>query len=300
MKKLFLLLFSTLLLTACVTKESNTENPRGVYKMTKLIGKNGEIDAPFDQYQICTDSITMLAWIEGDGQLYINGTYDNLLNYTGENPKDSSDKSVRIYNSNSEGFALKWWSEFDNHIYFPKNDWCTELYEVGLYSEIGKTYFDILMNEHKSSENPYLGIWRLVQSYSSDVIEMEIFNVEDGKTVSSETKNVMDLLKNDKEYLNNQINMAKTKNSLLCTFSPSHLLCFELQSTQRGRGFLQNSVYNEKGFILNENVFEVTWLSDDCIVATNVESNGNITHDLMIRESGTTSLVSQIADHYIP
>lgn len=300
MKKSFLLLFSTLLLIACVTKESNTENPRGVYKMTKLIGKTGEIAAPFDQYQICTDSITMLAWIEGDGQIYINGTYDKVLNYTGETPKDSLDKSVLVFDSNSKGFALKWWSDFDNHIYFPKSDWCTELYELDLYSGIGKTYFDILMNEYKSNENPYWGTWRLVKSFSSDVIEMEVFNVENGKGVSSEKHQVLELLKNDKEYLENTINIAKTRNPFLCTFSPLHLLCFELQSTQRGKGFLQNAKYGDKGFVLNDNVFEVTWLSDDCFVATNFESNGNITHDLMIRDNATTPLISRIADYYIP
>lgn len=300
MKKLFLFLSSTLLLTACVTKDSNTENPRGVYKMTKLISKAGEIAAPFDQYQICTDSITMVAWIEDDGQIYINDSYDKALNYTGETPKDPADKSVLIFDSNSKGFALKWWSEFDNHIYFPKNDWCTELYELDLYSRIGKTYFDILMNEYKSNENSYLGTWCLVKSFPSDVIEMEVFNVENGKVVSSEEYQVLDLLKNDKEYLENTINTAKTRNPFLCTFSPSHLLCFELQSAQRGRGFLQDAAYNDKGFILNGNAYEVTWLSDNCFVATNVEPNGNVTHDLMIRDNATTTLFGRIADYCIP
>ena len=269
--------------------------------MTKLIGKTGEIDAPFDQYQICTDSITMIAWIEGDGQLYINSTYDNVLNYTGETPIDSADKSVRIYNSNSKGFALKWWSGFDNHIYFPKNNWCTELYEIDSYSELGRIYFDILMNVHQSSKNPYWGTWRLIQSYPSDIIEMEVFNVENGKVLSSEKHRVLDLLKNDKEYLENEINKSRKHNPSLCTFSPSYLLYFELQSTQRGRGFLQNAIYGDTGFVLNDRVYEVTWLSENCIVATNFESNGNISHDLMIRESDATiPLINQIANHYIP
>ena len=39
---------------------AQTENPRGIYKMTTLTGKMGEVKAPFEQYKICTDSVTLM------------------------------------------------------------------------------------------------------------------------------------------------------------------------------------------------------------------------------------------------
>ena len=39
-----------------------TDNPRGVYKLTGLLDKYGNvIKEPFDQYKICTDSVTQ--WV---------------------------------------------------------------------------------------------------------------------------------------------------------------------------------------------------------------------------------------------
>ena len=41
------------------------ENPRGTYKMTKLTGKGGvEIDAPFDQYKICEEGMTISVFVQ--------------------------------------------------------------------------------------------------------------------------------------------------------------------------------------------------------------------------------------------
>ena len=40
------------------------ENPRGTYKMTKLTGRGGvEIDAPFDQYKICEEGMTISVFV---------------------------------------------------------------------------------------------------------------------------------------------------------------------------------------------------------------------------------------------
>lgn len=39
---------------------AQTDNPRGVYKLTSLIDKTGaKILAFLDQYKICTDSVTL-------------------------------------------------------------------------------------------------------------------------------------------------------------------------------------------------------------------------------------------------
>jgi len=62
----------TLLATAAITLMptfcmAQTENPRGVYKLTGILGKYGRtIKEPFDQYKICTDSVTLMFSVVGD------------------------------------------------------------------------------------------------------------------------------------------------------------------------------------------------------------------------------------------
>ena len=55
-KSIFILLLSSMAMGAT----AQTENPRGIYKMMTLTGKVGEVKAPFEQYKICTDSITLM------------------------------------------------------------------------------------------------------------------------------------------------------------------------------------------------------------------------------------------------
>ncbi len=53
-----------LLATLTIGATAQTENPRGIYKMTTLTGKVGEVKAPFDQYKICTDSVTLMVSVQ--------------------------------------------------------------------------------------------------------------------------------------------------------------------------------------------------------------------------------------------
>lgn len=298
MKKLLLLLFPALL-ASCMAKESNNENPRGVYKMTKLIGKTGEIDAPFDQYQICTDSITMLAWMENDGRLYINGTYKDVLNYTGDTPKDSTDKSILIYNSNARGFALKWWSDYNNHIYFPKGDWCTELYEANLYSADAEPFFNILMNAQNPDGDPnsYLGTWRLAQSYIQ--IDDETVYSKNGSEKSS-IDNILKQLQSDKDYLMKALTDSTDSKPTFISYGTTEMLGFSATSSDRGHVSISNIKHNKDNtYTANGRIFKVVWLSENCIalVFTLPEIKNNLS--LLVRENPQTTLISQIADYYI-
>ena len=124
--------------------QSNRENPRGLYKMTKLVGKRGEIDAPFDQYKYCTDSITLTLFMDRH-RLRISHIDDMVFNYTGEFPASEDDRNTLIYNSNSKHFSEKWWSTYLNHFCFPNGDWCIEHYESGLMSEEARPYLETLL-----------------------------------------------------------------------------------------------------------------------------------------------------------
>ncbi len=160
-KTMKLLIAATCLSLPMVTN-AQTENPRGIYKMTTLIGKVGEIKAPFDQYKICTDSITMMLTIQNK-MFSISHNDSKVFNYTGDQPKDENDKSTLIYNSNADHFHMKWWSQYKDHLYFPNNDWCTEVYESNKYSETGQMAFDALNAPATlDKDNLLYGTWRIL------------------------------------------------------------------------------------------------------------------------------------------
>lgn len=151
-------------LLACLVMGSvaQTENPRGIYKMITLTGKVGEVKAPFDQYKICTDSVTLLLSMQGS-VFSISDNDHQIFNYTGDQPKDENDKSTLIYDSNANHFTMKWWSETPNHLHFPNKGWCIEKYEANQYSETGRRAFNALTAVPAfDKSNPLLGTWRVL------------------------------------------------------------------------------------------------------------------------------------------
>ncbi len=141
---------------------AQTDNPRGIYKMTTLTGKVGEIKAPYEQYKICTDSVTLMVTEQGN-RFSISDNDHQVFNYTGEQPKSEGDKRPLIFDSNAEQFKLKWWSTYTSHLYFPDNDWCTEKYESGKYSATSKVFFDALTGAAETdANNPLTGTWRFL------------------------------------------------------------------------------------------------------------------------------------------
>jgi hypothetical protein len=156
------LLMAAAFLLLPVMSDAQTENPRGIYKMTTLTGKQGEIKAPFDQYKICTDSVTLMLSVQGNA-FQIQDTDHKVFNYTGDQPKDENDKSTLIYDSSADHFTLKWWNAGRGHLYFPDNNWCIEKYEANRYSEAGRKAFDVITATPVADKaNPLLGTWRVL------------------------------------------------------------------------------------------------------------------------------------------
>ena len=162
MKKLFLLVW--LCTTVAQMTIAQTENPRGVYKLITLDGRAGLINAPLDQYKICTDSVTLMLNVYQGNKFQIGRSDKEILNYTGEKTEAEDDHATRIYDSNAEHFTLKWWSENPNSPFFPTKGWCTEYYESGKYSPEAKVFFDVLMNPTitERNSNPFIGTWRFI------------------------------------------------------------------------------------------------------------------------------------------
>ena len=150
-------------------------DPRGIYHMVSITGRNGTEPAPYDQYKICTDSMTWMVSITEDGQINeqmervyyryfrISDNDHMVFNYTGELPDINDSTKTRIYDSNKKGFTLKWWSTSPNHSVFPHNAWCTEQYAAGDYSDSGKAIFDMLYStKTKYKKDGLQGRWRVV------------------------------------------------------------------------------------------------------------------------------------------
>lgn len=171
-KLVFLTVFVSLMLTA-VNVNAQKKDPRGIYHMVTLIGKQGAIKAPFDQYKICTDSITLMMVINSNGAFMLSNTDKKVFKYTGDKHDDENDKSTLIYDSNSEHFTLKWFNPQRGHLYYPDNDWCTEIYQSDSYSESGKIIFDALTAKKVSDkEVPLIGKWEFI-GYMDELNDVE-------------------------------------------------------------------------------------------------------------------------------
>lgn len=297
MKKLLFLFFPALL-ASCMAKESNTENPRGVYRLTRIVGKMGEIVSPYDQYKICTDSITLRVLVSNERINIDMPDGNRVFDYTGSEPKNPDDKSMLIYDSNAKGFLQKWWSENDNHIYFPKSDWCIEKYEADLYSAIAKPYFNILMNAPKKEEGctSYVGIWREILGIPADEI-MEILTKYD---VTLEE--YLAELKNDKNKIDNFIEETKRETSrplILSVYTSSNMM-FYFASSFPGHGYGRLTQIPQDipdCFPIDGVLCHATWLSENCIALTSSEGVPSLY--LLYREAENATPISLIADHYI-
>ena len=158
MKKTF---FTLLFATLCLGVAAQTENPRGIYKLMTLVGKNGEVNSPFHQYKVCADSLTLMVSFLQRGIFRIGNNDHMVFNYTGDKPKSEDDKSILIYDSNADHFAEKWWSKFADHPIFPHNDWCIEKYKAGEYTPESRIVFDALNGKAEiDKKNPLTGTWR--------------------------------------------------------------------------------------------------------------------------------------------
>ena len=91
-----------------------TQDPRGIYRLTKITGRNGiEIDGTFDQYKICEEDATYSFWVDGSNpknvQFRLNINDANVFDYTGRVPQEADGHGSQIYDSNGKEFKLRWW-----------------------------------------------------------------------------------------------------------------------------------------------------------------------------------------------
>ncbi len=264
-----------------VSAMAQTENPRGVYKMKSLIDKTGlEINAPFDQYKICTDSITLMVSVNGTS-FSVGRNDSDIYNYTGEEPDAENPKKIRIFDSNTEHFTLKWWSSYSSHMYFPANDWCTEKYLANSYSEVGKIAFDALMNPAATEVDknaPIYGSWHIVETFDDFV---------DAK------KYVKELKKSDKN-----IDDSTVKPGEILVISSEHMVSIGgrvYDFFSDGKTYFHN-VKNTPAAEWHK----ITWLTPDLIAVSVTRNNGRFTdYELWYRIKSDITPISRIAHNYL-
>ena len=111
---------------------AQTANPRGLFKLQKFVYDDGtELPANFEQYKFCGDNVTLQVYVHAvnpDGTMdfsmaNVDGT---PLNYTGKKPVGKDGHGTQIFDSNSEGFSLRWFNNrYLNNALFPFNRFTT-------------------------------------------------------------------------------------------------------------------------------------------------------------------------------
>lgn len=105
MNKAMKMFMAAAILLLPALSNAQTENPRGIYKLMTLTGKQGEVKAPFEQYKICTDSVTLMLSMR-QAAFMISQNDKTVFNYTGDHHEDMNDKSTLIYDSNADHFSM--------------------------------------------------------------------------------------------------------------------------------------------------------------------------------------------------
>jgi hypothetical protein len=270
MNKAMKMFMAAAILLLPALSNAQTENPRGIYKLMTLTGKQGEVKAPFEQYKICTDSVTLMLSMR-QAAFMISQNDKKVFNYTGDHHEDMNDKSTLIYDSNADHFSMKWWSTYRNHAYFPENDWCIEKYEANQYSEPARLAFDALNAIPVADKaNPLLGTWRVL----GDVDELH--DVKKALPVMLEKYE-------DSKYRNT-----------FYVFTPQSFALVML-----GRGGIANPVeyIGKKAYKLGFNgVSKVKWLTKDRI-AVEEHIDYRIDWKILERVNDGQSMMSRIAGY---
>ena len=234
MNRFFTILALVAIMPLC---HAQTEDPKGVYKMTGVVGKNGVINNSMDQYKVCTDSITLTVFFRSKSSFSIVDNDKQVLKYTGKEPDAEHPDKIRIFDSNAERFTLQWFNKsFTNHMVFSEDDWVTEYYASDEYSESGKVLFDAITNPAPAYDkaNPLYGHWHIYNEQFDEI--------PDAKKFLKENKNF------SYSYTGNDI----------CIITPSHFIYCG--------GQISDCKSDGKSYFDINSKWDIHWLSKDILL----------------------------------
>jgi hypothetical protein len=272
MNKAMKMFMAAAILLLPALSNAQTENPRGIYKLMTLTGKQGEVKAPFEQYKICTDSVTLMLSMR-QAAFMISQNDKKVFNYTGEEPDANDTTATRIFDSNAEHFTLKWWSTYSSHLIFPNNDWCTEFYESGQYSQKGRLILNALMSPPASDpKNPLVGTWRILGQ------------MDELRDVKKELKRIHEEIEN--HPMNHHTYLI---------YTPTHAIASNGTS-----GVVNNfKPIDKKSFKVGNETHRITWLSKDCIAVEVHPQDYRTDYQILQRVTNSTPLFNKIASRYV-
>ena len=267
---------SLTMFVSIIGADAQTDNPRGIYKLVGINGKDGRyIKEPFDQYKICTDKVTLMMSINNKLYRIVNNDR-KVFNYTGSEPSSPDDKSTLIYDSDSRGFKLKWWSVNSNHLIFPSNDWCIETYQSGIYSKDGKVIVGALTDKSANVQGKVLkGRWRMLGL------------MDELNDVKKETRRMKEEYAKSKYYNRNFV-----------VFGDKYMF----ETLNHGQGYYEEIEYiGNKGYRIirdrfrdEENVIRnVKWISKD-MIAVEIQDDYRTDYQILEKVKDETAIIEQI------
>lgn len=170
--KSFSFLLACLLLTSAGTF-AQSENPRGLYKLQRLGYENGRPDhvPELAQYKYSADfaPVTLIVYKKTDNDYAYSLRQDepHPYNYTGDKAVGEDGRGTRIYDSNSEHFALKWYNTVRPHEgeIFPMNEFITEYYDRKDIEPQMQRSILMLEQKHEKPSHRFAGCWRMMGNY---------------------------------------------------------------------------------------------------------------------------------------
>lgn len=279
MKLFYLTLLSATLFFSSVVRgqvsdDANRQDPRGVYKLMTLTAYGVEQYAPYDQYKLCTDSISLTIAID-KGIFQIVNNDKTVLNYTGESLEYDTDTRTKIYNSNDKEFTLKWWSEVKNHLYFPHNNWCIEKYKAGEFSDEASRIFQEIMDFHEpDKENPFIGEWRVLGG-------MDDFSKVKEQVADLRAKNP-----------------SLGSKAQMLVLTSNNMVIVALEQNGGAGGMFDVSYGGRKSITFAGTTRQVRWI-DENLMAIEYKTEYSSNYDVYERITDGQSVVSRIADRLV-
>ncbi len=270
-----------LLVFSAFSAIAQTENPRGIYKLAGINGKDGQyFKEPFDQYKLCGDNVTLTMVAQGNGVRFFKND-SQAFNYTGSEPASADDKSSLIYDSDANGFKLKWWSNYPNHRIFPANGWCIETYRSNGFSKMMKAISDGFQTKTVSDKKKDLtGRWRMLGL------------LDELRDVKKDTKRMKDGYAGSRYYNRNFV-----------VFGDKYMV----ETLNRGQAYYEEIEYvDKKGYKIIKDRFDdsqnetrmITWISNDLIAVELKMDDYRTDYQILERMKDDKSILEYIFEWY--
>ena len=167
MKKSIILI---LLALVAVTGQAQTNNPRGLYKLTEVIHQDGKpVEAGFKQYKYCQENFSLM--FNYSPTYFVNQPFTfNITNpdgkplvFTGELSK-TENKGIQVFGMSDSTFTLRWFNDRGhiNDRLFPYQTNIDEIYElVNDSTDAILRSLNLLQMKLESKQHRLQGIWKL-------------------------------------------------------------------------------------------------------------------------------------------